>query len=101
MHHVPAGQVLMNFLSYTVVEIHLIEKVSRNYRRKDTKIKRCTRFRKRVQMEWMDDMQFYVLFNSIAVISERWEVDNERLCAMELQLRFRRFRLELGSNSVR
>ena len=33
----------------------------------------------------MDDMRFYVLFNSISVISGRWEVDNERLCAMELE----------------
>ena len=31
----------------------------------------------------MDDLRFYVLFNSISVISGRWEVDNERLCAME------------------
>ena len=29
-------------------------------------------------------MQFYILFNSISVISGQWEVDNERLCAMEL-----------------
>ena len=31
---------------------------------------------------WMDDLRFYVLFNSISVISEKREVDNERLCAM-------------------
>ena len=49
---------------------------------------------------WMDDLQFYVLFNSITVISGRWEVDNERLCAMELRLRLR-FSFERGSNSVR
>ena len=36
---------------------------------------------------WMDDMRFYVLFNSISVKSGRWEIDNERLCAMELRLR--------------
>ena len=35
---------------------------------------------------WMDDMQFYVLFNSISVISGRWKVDNERLCSMKLRL---------------
>ena len=35
---------------------------------------------------WMDDMRFYVLFNSISVISGRWKVDNERLCAMKLRL---------------
>ena len=27
----------------------------------------------------MDDLRFYVLFNSVSVISGRWEVDNERL----------------------
>ena len=32
-------------------------------------------------------MRFYVLFNSISVISGRWEIDNERLCAMELHSR--------------
>ena len=32
---------------------------------------------------WMDDLQFYVLFNSISVISGRWADDNESLCAME------------------
>ena len=50
---------------------------------------------------WMDDLRFYVLFNSVSVISGRWEVDNERLCAMELRLRLRRFGLERGSNLVR
>ena len=25
-------------------------------------------------------MQFYILFNSISVISGQWKVDNERLC---------------------
>ena len=35
------------------------------------------------------DLRFYVLFNSILVISGRWEVDNERLCAMEFRLRLR------------
>ena len=29
----------------------------------------------------MGDMRFYVLFNSISVISGRCEVDNERPCA--------------------
>ena len=48
---------------------------------------------------WMDDLRFYVLFNSISVISGRWADDNERLCAMEPRLRLRRFRLERGSNS--
>ena len=52
------------------------------------------------QEEWLDDLRFYVLFNSISAISGQWEVDNERLCAMELRLWMRRFRLEQGSNSV-
>ena len=36
-------------------------------------------------------MRFYVLFNSISVISGRCLADNERLCAMELRLWLRRF----------
>ena len=48
---------------------------------------------------WLNDLRFYVLFNSISVISERGEVDNERLCAMESRITLRRFRLERGSNS--
>ena len=47
---------------------------------------------------WMDDLQIYILFNSISVISGQWEVDNE-MCAMILPLRLRRFCLEHGSNS--
>ena len=31
----------------------------------------------------MRDLQFYVLFNSISVISGQWKDDHERLCAME------------------
>ena len=46
---------------------------------------------------WIDDLRFYVLCNSISVISGRCDVDNERLCAMEPRLRLRRFRLERGS----
>ena len=44
----------------------------------------------------MDDLQFYVLFNGISVISGRWADDNERLCAMIPGLRLRRVRLERG-----
>ena len=32
---------------------------------------------------WMDDLWFYILFNSISVILGWWEGDNEKLCAME------------------
>ena len=49
-------------------------------------------------IRWMDDLGFYILFNSISVISGRWANDKERLCAMELCLRLRRFHLERGSN---
>ena len=42
----------------------------------------------------MDALRFYVLFNSISVISGRCLDDNERLCAMELRLRLRRFHFE-------
>ena len=34
---------------------------------------------------------FKPFFNNISVISGQWEVDNERLCVMELCLRLRRF----------
>ena len=40
----------------------------------------------------MDDLGFYVLFNSISVISGRYLDDNERLCAMEPCLQLERFR---------
>ena len=36
-----------------------------------------------VQYMWMDDLRFYVLFNSISVTSGRWLDENEKLCAME------------------
>ena len=37
----------------------------------------------------MDDLRFYVLFNSISVISGQWADDNERLCAMKPRLQLR------------
>ena len=46
----------------------------------------------------MDDLQFYVIFNSISVILRRSEIDNERLCAMEPRLQSTRVRLLRGSN---
>ena len=48
----------------------------------------------------MDDLRFYVLFNSISIIAGRLADDNKRLCAMEpsLRLRLRRLRLERGCN---
>ena len=47
----------------------------------------------------MDDLSFYVLFNSVSIISGRGANDNDRLRAAEPILRLRRFRLERGSNS--
>ena len=47
---------------------------------------------------WMNDLRFYVLFNSTSVISGRWAGDNEMLCVMEPRLRFGRFGLEQDSN---
>ena len=41
----------------------------------------------------MDDLRFYVLFNSISVILGQRADDNEMLCAMEPRLRLRRVRL--------
>ena len=38
---------------------------------------------------WMTS--FYVLFNSISVMSGRYDADEEKLCAMELRLRLKRF----------
>ena len=46
------------------------------------------------QYGWMDDLRFYVLFNSVSAISGRCSDDNERLCANELRLWLRRFHLE-------
>ena len=48
-------------------------------------MKSCVRWNSFHRMDgWMDDLRFYVLFNSISVISGRWLAVNERLCAMEL-----------------
>ena len=44
---------------------------------------------------WVDDLRFYVLFNSISVISGRHLDDNERLCAMELRETHRTDQLSL------
>ena len=38
----------------------------------------------------MDDLRFYVFFNSISAISGQWADDNERLCAMVPCLRLKR-----------
>ena len=52
----------------------------------------------KVMNRWMADLQFYILFNSISVISGGWVDDKERLCAMERCLQLRRFFLKLGLN---
>ena len=41
-----------------------------------------------IVVRWTDNLRFYVIFNSILVISRG---DNERLCAMEPPLRLERF----------
>ena len=43
-------------------------------------------------MEW-DDLQLYILFTSITVISGLWECSSKRLCAMEPNLRLEKFSL--------
>ena len=39
-----------------------------------------------IMYKWMDDMRFYVLFNSIWVILGRWDGGNKRVCGMEFRL---------------
>ena len=39
----------------------------------------------------MDNLQFYVLFNSVSIISGSWELDYERLFAMKPSLGLERF----------
>ena len=43
---------------------------------------------------WTGDLRFYILLNSISVISGRCLDDNERLCETELCLQFGRFHLK-------
>ena len=38
----------------------------------------------------MDDLQIYILLNSISVISRHWAGVNEKLCAMEPHLQLKR-----------
>ena len=75
----------------TCPEVHVVVKSSRSSSNSSWSTK----------YGWMDDLRFYVLFNSISVIAGRCEANNERLCAMKLRLRLRRCRLERGSISVR
>ena len=32
---------------------------------------------------WMNDLEYYILFNSFSVIWGQWVGDNERLCTVE------------------
>ena len=48
----------------------------------------------------MDDLRFYVLFNSISFISGQCADDNERPCAVEPYLQLRTFPVMWGSNTV-
>ena len=45
---------------------------------------------------WMDDLLFYILFNSISVILGPWEGGNGRLCAMESCLYLIRLLFSVG-----
>ena len=40
---------------------------------------------------WTDDLQFYVLFSSISVISTRFEGDSKSLCVHRMCENFRNF----------
>ena len=44
----------------------------------------------------MDDLQFYILFNSVSDISERWLGVEEKLCAVEPCLWLKRFLPQAG-----
>ena len=35
---------------------------------------------------WMDELEFYVPFNNISVISGRWKDEHERLCVVKRRL---------------
>ena len=48
------------------------------------------------EYEWMDEWLFYVLFNSVSVISGQWVGDNERLFAMESHLRLKESLPQVG-----
>ena len=48
-------------------------------------------------MVWMDDLRFYVLFNSTSLTSGCWVGDNEKLCAMEPSLKLKRSPPSVGS----
>ena len=38
---------------------------------------------------WMDDLRFYILFNSISIISGQWVGDNERMYAIKPNLQLK------------
>ena len=46
--------------------------------------------------EWMDCLWFYILFNSISVISGLWKGEHEGLCAMKCCLGWERILLPVG-----
>ena len=51
------------------------------------------------KLKWMDDLRFYILFNSISVKSGEWADGNERLSDMESHLLQERFHLKPVLNS--
>ena len=44
----------------------------------------------------MDDLRFYVLFNSILVIAGLWVGDNERLCTIQPSLQLKKSLSQVG-----
>ena len=49
-----------------------------------------------VNYKWIDNLGFYLFFNSISVISGRWEGDNKKQCAIEYLLQIKRSLLHTG-----
>ena len=47
----------------------------------------------------IDDLRCHVIFNSISVISGRWASDNEKPCAVELRLQFKKIFVSNGSRT--
>ena len=86
---------LASYLWFSVIWLHHL--VNRTLRNKTNAqpVKCRERYKMHFRINgWIDDLQFYVLLNSISVISGRWAGGNERLCAMEPRLRLSRLGLE-------
>lgn len=51
---------------------------------------------KRIAHGCMASLEFYLIFNSISVVAEQWESDNESLCSIKSRLRLEGFLLLAG-----